>query len=961
MSSSAMTREAANTRVGPVSARLLARLSEETRQHGLLVWLDRDQLYTELVDSIREGQVAFPFPVLGYRGSFLDLMLAAEDYENDVRVEPLVIHLPEFNEEEVKRTPALELYSAGRRYRVGLETLVREAAQGKVVPSAIEARMAEGLTSLDDADIWLAATIAQEEKGDEGIHLGLGAPPHMFDELAQRGPLIQRLADPAALRAALAHLERTMGLEESWRTGIETRFDDPGQQLQLLMSSWALCVEFANDLQREPKDSLLSPLRRLSKSIVAACSQFAEHLRQSHPKTYARDADLIENDLTAEVIEATAEDLGKIDTLRFEDRVVFAAALQALEGSDWDRAGNYVADRKPENSFWVRHDHARRTGWQLVGLASELGRACRHHEALLTGARDLGEVAARYAESGSEVDGLQRQLEQARSQLALVQLDELPRLRACLNHVRVEYRRWADAQAVAFNALCKSQGFLPEGPLQQRTLFNEVVHPSTQVGVTAYFVVDALRYEMGRELLGLLERESGAQVALNPRFAELPTLTEVGMNVLAPVARDGRLEPEIGDAIKGFRTGSKRIASPADRKQAMHERVGGETCPWLPLEDVLERDESSLKQAIARARLVVVHSEGLDKSGEKGVGLRHFEDELQRIRAAWAKLRDAGISRFVLTADHGFLLQDKTTRKPVSHGPKTQPKRRHVIERAAADHAGEVRVSSVELLYGGDPVHFMFPETTMPFDVGARTKDFLHGGNSLQERVIPVLTAVYKHARGGGGEGYVVQAESLPPVMGMHRIKVTVEFAGDGLPFGASDEVELRLQAMDGEGVGIEYLDAPGARIAGGAVVATAGAAFELFFRLSADQARKTRVAVQGVFGDKVEGWVSERRFSADVVPSTEPSTDVPAADAGEDWLAVFEDERVRSVLAHIARFGAINEADATQLLGSPRRFRQFSQRVETYMQKAPFEIRIDVSSGQKRYVKEGGRDVESA
>jgi hypothetical protein len=57
---------------------------------------------------------------------------------------------------------------------------------------------------------------------------------------------------------------------------------------------------------------------------------------------------------------------------------------------------------------------------------------------------------------------------------------------------------------------------------------------------TALFVLDALRYEMALELRDELEN-AALQFDLRARLAELPTITAVGMNVLAPVARDGRL------------------------------------------------------------------------------------------------------------------------------------------------------------------------------------------------------------------------------------------------------------------------------------------------------------------------------------------------------------------------------------------------------------------------------------
>src|SRR5439155_22937969 len=138
---------------------------------------------------------------------------------------------------------------------------------------------------------------------------------------------------------------------------------------------------------------------------------------------------------------------------------------------------------------------------------------------------------------------------------------------------------WADGWARDFNALCKTNGFLAGPSFQQRTLFDEVVKPLTQeAGTTAYFVVDALRFEMGEELYRQVEGTPATTALLKPRLAELPTVTEVGMNVLAPVEKNGRLymsmASDIG-GVRGFRAGEFIVFDPETRKRAMHDRVGG--------------------------------------------------------------------------------------------------------------------------------------------------------------------------------------------------------------------------------------------------------------------------------------------------------------------------------------------------------------------------------------------------
>jgi hypothetical protein len=74
--------------------------------------------------------------------------------------------------------------------------------------------------------------------------------------------------------------------------------------------------------------------------------------------------------------------------------------------------------------------------------------------------------------------------------------------------------------------------------------------------VTAYFVVDALRFEMGEELHRQLEDTGARRAAAPARLAELPTVTAVGMNALAPVASNGRCgrRSSTGRSL-GFRRG----------------------------------------------------------------------------------------------------------------------------------------------------------------------------------------------------------------------------------------------------------------------------------------------------------------------------------------------------------------------------------------------------------------------
>lgn len=958
---------------GPVSAALEADLRSWVRRQGVVVWLDQGGHYTGFVDRLKAAREAgaLPYDVRAFRGSHLALMMALEGIAGGTEKVPLVIHLPGFNEETVRNTPLFELYAAGVRYRKALDTLVTEAAAGRVRPDQIDSFRAQPDMTLAGADAWLGALLDNAE-GGLAAQLRAMNPTAVFDDLLTGGFVaghISQLDDEDMLWERLA---AWTGLPASWRDTALPPSRPRAEDVAFAAASWALCVEYVDDLKRAPVSVHLAAGAELPRPVIDTCRGIAAHLRERHPAFYQRTADETEALLADEVEAARAEDLGKVDTFRFEEDKVLKAALEALSRADWDLAAEWAALRVDAKqgtaSFWLRDDPMRQSAWQLVCDAARLGQAIMRagdQLGISMGANGSLEAAIEaYAERGVAVDQAHRVLEQRRLALLYPQVPEFETLRARLDEMRRAWRHWADAWARDFNALCKAHGFLPAASQQQRTLFDEVVRPLTQeTGTTAYFVVDALRFEMGEELYRQLADTPATTVHLKPRLAELPTVTEVGMNVLAPVAQSGRLAIVITNAastVQGFQAGEFCVSDPETRRRAMHDRVGGGTCPWLTLEDVVSRDSNSLKRAVAQARLVVVHSQEIDNAGEKGVGPAVFDHVMQKLRAAWRLLRDAGVRRFVITSDHGFLLLDDSAASAQPHGRRIDPKRRYVFSPIAADHAGEVRVALSDLAYEGATGHVMFPETTAVFDTGRRSMSFVHGGNSLQERVIPVLTIVHRAAAGGSTVQYGIKAEAREGVAGMHCLEATIEVVAQrSLDFGSSDQIELALRVPDADDVQVELCQTRGkARIVGGVVVATVGERFEIFFRLSGSSDARVLVELHhpSAAADVVP-CVPDARFAVAVTRpplSALPAAPGTAAASSTSWLDQLPEAGVRQVFEHIAAHGTVTESEAAAILGGPRGLRRFAVRFEEFAQKAPFGVRIDVVAGVKRYVREG-------
>jgi hypothetical protein len=954
---------------GAVSQAVEADLRKKVGRHGIVVWLDSDGQYTGLVDRLSEARSrgGLPYDVVGYRGSYLELLLRLEPLAGGVTKRPLVLHLPGLSEQSIKDTPMLELYLSGTRFRKALDTALTDAAAGRIRPEQIDAYRGQGSLTLDDADSWVEARLLDAE-GGIGAQLRAMSFPMLVDDLLREGGglVANQLVESSDYDALWERLATLSGAPDAWRTELMSAAENQAvEDMTFAVAGWALAVEYVDDLVREPVNELIASAKGLPRPVIDGCRELAQHLRERHPKFYQRTADETEALLEDEISAAKAEDLGKIDTFRFEEQKVLHAALAALEDRQWKTAAEWATLRLNGKSFWLQENPARNSAWQLVAGAAALGLAIDAAGAKLA-AKSHEEAVARYKDAAAAVDQAHRHLEQRRLELLYSILPEFDVLRARLDVMRLVWREWADQWALDFNKLCRDEGFLPPSELQQRNLFDDVVRPlCREPGPTALFVVDAFRYEMGAELHDALhealKRTPAATVSLDARLAELPTVTEVGMNVLAPVARDGRLRPAMtGGRIKGFSTGEFRVSNPNTRQRAKQERVGGDTCPWLTLEKVVG-DGANLKQTISRAKLVVVHSLEIDSAGEQGAGPAVFGPVMQKLRAAWRLLRDAGVKRFVFTADHGFLLLDDQSPAAQSHGRKIDPKRRHVFSEVGADHSGEARVALADLKYDEVSGHVMFPETTAVFDTGNRSMSFVHGGNSLQERVIPVVTVVHRSAAGATTVRYTVTAAALEGVAGMHCFSGKVEVAAQTtLDFGGSKEVELALRVPNAPDLVVELCQTRGgARLKRSSLYVAVGSEFEVFFRLSGNSDARASVELfhpSAVV--EVTPFVLDQRFA--VTPTRQATgtasqpAPAPAESASEDWLTQLPEGGVRQLFQHLATHGAVTEAEAAGMLGGQRGLRRFARQFEALAARAPFDVRILVVAGVKRYVREG-------
>ena len=285
------------------------------------------------------------------------------------------------------------------------------------------------------------------------------------------------------------------------------------------------------------------------------------------------------------------------------------------------------------------------------------------------------------------VDQAQRRLE-----AWVANLDEEPEERP-LGVVRRAYEDACHAMSDGFTKALAKAGWSASGSLHQTRVFSEVV--AERPKPVAYFLVDAMRFEMGVELSERLPKTS--EVSVRHAVCALPSITTIGMAALQPgasgsfsvVERGGKLGALIGDAFLPDVVARKKFATARVPKLVD-----------MTLDDLLGLSQPKLTKKVEGAQVVVVRSTEIDSAGENSStrqARRIMNEVLNDLSSAILRLARAGVEHAVVSADHGHLFaleREESMRTDAPGGDTVELHRRCWIGRGGANPPGCVRVSS---------------------------------------------------------------------------------------------------------------------------------------------------------------------------------------------------------------------------------------------------------------------------
>lgn len=446
---------------------------------------------------------------------------------------------------------------------------------------------------------------------------------------------------------------------------------------------------------------------------------------------YIDRAEEIERELSLPEQCKALKDLGQRDTFPFEERTFLSNAIAAFLRDDIDQVRNILAQH--QRSVWTGKGECR-AQWDLVRSALELSLACEDMERQLPDhTQSLERLVAFYIGSLREVDRLHREFEQAVSDIEWQ--DTQGMMSPIKQQARKRYGKLTGRVQQVFTRHLPGTGWPLAEHLANADVFDRIVAPKLQHNGhrVAYFMIDALRYELGVALERQLADDG--VVELKAALAQLPSVTPVGMASLLPGAGqqlslandDGTMVPMLGD---------QPVATVVQRMDVLKKRYGQRFAEGR-LEDFV-RGRFDFGKDID---LLVLRGVEIDSYFENHPDTAPAEitNALKRIRMAIHKLIERGFDEVVIATDHGFFMNTHAGAGDVCSKPSGSWLAIHdrcTLGDGVVDGNHFVMPAN-KLGIRGDFVKFAGPLSLAAYRAGLL---YYHGGASLQECVVPVIT-----------------------------------------------------------------------------------------------------------------------------------------------------------------------------------------------------------------------------
>jgi len=722
-------------------------IKKQIEEHGIVVWYDPDGCYRSMINEIDWVDV----PLIKYEGSYYDVRFKAEQYFDGITRNKLLIYLN--TKRDTNIFPLIELEKAGCviephgsvERNTNLTVVVKEAFSEKISEEMIR----NICKKIEDKTI----TIDEIEKIVESAKsIDTAALSIIFNTNEPQSIILNFLANQSLDQSIQERkLEKELSRLIVMYLGIEVKDSFSLEQLRDKTIETILMVDFIDSLKDGPVKEKYKSLNLPNKDNYTSSIKGIVNLwrdRSDIVEEYIRESEKIQKiyDIARETF--APKDIIDVQTFSVVDTMLINTCLSEVDNKNLPSIQEIIIKRR--NAFWATKEAEHSLIWVIIEYCINLRLFIQKAlEDIKQKELSLSELMDLYIGSNHEgwflIDKNYRLLESKFAEFDIGSVFD-DKLEKFVTKIRDEYSKLLNVQSECVSlSLSNSKMADTEKILKQKDILKRTVLPILQnKKKCAYFLVDAFRYEMGEELFESLENYE--QKNISPAIAAIPTLTPFGMLSLLQYSNEavdikginGKIMLEIDD---------NKVNNRSERLKYIAERISN-SIEIFKLDDVI-RPKKSVRERIKKADMIIVTSQEIDslcESGDSLLARQVMSQIILNLKRAIYHLLEIGIEDFVISADHGYLLGNEIGKELKIDSPNGETYGLHKrvwLGKGGNNPENTVRFKASDFSYRSE-LDFVFPRGIAVFKTTGSENDYFHGGLSLQEMVIPVISIQMK-------------------------------------------------------------------------------------------------------------------------------------------------------------------------------------------------------------------------
>lgn len=279
---------------------------------------------------------------------------------------------------------------------------------------------------------------------------------------------------------------------------------------------------------------------------------------------------------------------------------------------------------------------------------------------------------------------------------------------------------------------------------KQKEFFQHWVRPFLcKDNKVCVIISDAMRYEIGDELLSLIRQEDRYSAELEPALSMLPSYTQLGMAALLPNKALSIADNETGTVLVDGQSSN----GTANRIKILGQ-AGSLRATACKADELMAMKGDDCRALVRDHDVIYVYHNRIDATGDKRESeervFEAVEETLQELIRLIKKLTGANANNLLVTSDHGFIYQNRAIEESDFSGVDAEGDqilfrdRRFVLGKGLAEASSLHKFTPEQLGLAGE-VEVQIPKSINRLRLKGSGSRFVHGGASLQEVVIPVL------------------------------------------------------------------------------------------------------------------------------------------------------------------------------------------------------------------------------